>query len=467
MQRTLAIETPKLASQEVKLQGWVHNHRRLGKMVFIDLRDRTGLVQVLFADALAEPANQIRPEFVVEVTGTVVERKGKGANLNLPTGSVEIHASSLRVLSAAMTPPFEINNEEKASNAGEELRLEYRYLDLRRPTMRQRLVLRSNINASLRDFLRSQDFVEVETPILTKGTPEGAREYIVPSRNFPGKYYVLPQSPQQFKQLLMVGGVERYFQIARCFRDEDQRGDRQPEFTQLDIEMSFVDEEDVLTLVEKMITNLVKEVAPEKHISQSPFPRLTYAEAMAKYKSDKPDLRKDKNDPNELAFCFVTDFPLFEMSESEKRLVPVHHLFTSPKLESGKEEDFCEGKIKPETCVAKQYDLALNGFEVAGGSIRISNKLIQERVFDILGITSEDKQIRFGHMLKAFSFGVPPHGGIAVGMDRLVALLAGVENIREVIAMPKTGDARDPLMGAPSTLPKQQLDDAHIQVKKE
>jgi aspartyl-tRNA synthetase len=463
MQRTLAIEAAKLVGQEVKLQGWVHNHRRLGKMVFVDLRDRSGLVQILFADALTEPANQIRPEFVVEVIGTVVERKGKGANPNQPMGLVEIHASNLKVLSTAMTPPFEINNEEKASNAGEELRLEHRYLDLRRPTMRKRLVLRSNVNASLRNFLRSQDFVEVETPILTKGTPEGAREYIVPSRNFPGKFYVLPQSPQQFKQLLMVGGVERYYQIARCFRDEDQRGDRQPEFTQLDIEMSFVDEEDVLTLVEKMVTSLVQEVVPEKHIRQLPFPRLTYAEAMEKYKSDKPDLRKNKNDPNELAFCFITDFPLFEMSESEKRLVPVHHLFTSPK----DTEAFVSGTIKPKDSIAKQYDLALNGFEVAGGSMRIHDPLVQKKVFDILGIPKDEAEMRFGHMLKAFSFGVPPHGGIAFGLDRLVAILAGVQNIREVIAMPKTGDARDPLMGAPSTLPKQQLDDAHIQVKEE
>ena len=300
MKRTLASETPKLVGSDLKLQGWVHNHRRLGKMVFVDLRDRTGLVQVLFSDELAAAAKEIRPEYVVEIYGTVVARQGKSANADVPTGMVEVHATKLQVLSTAKTPPFEINNEEKAANASEELRLEYRYLDLRRRTMRKRLVLRSNVNASLRNFLRNQDFVEVETPILTKGTPEGAREYIVPSRNFPGKFYVLPQSPQQFKQLLMVGGVERYFQIARCFRDEDQRGDRQPEFTQLDIEMSFIDVEDVLTLVEKMVTNLVKEVAPEKHISQLPFPRLTYAEAMAKYMSDKPDLRKDKNDPDEL-----------------------------------------------------------------------------------------------------------------------------------------------------------------------
>ncbi len=463
MQRTLAIETPKLVGQEVKLQGWVHNHRRLGKMVFVDLRDRSGLIQILFADALAEPANQIRPEFVVEVTGTVVERKGKGANPALPTGTVELHARALQVLSTAQTPPFEINNEEKASTAGEELRLEYRYLDLRRPAMRQRLVLRSNVNAFLRKFLQAQDFVEVETPILTKGTPEGSREYIVPSRNFPGKFYVLPQSPQQFKQLLMVGGVERYYQIARCFRDEDQRGDRQPEFTQLDIEMSFVDEEDVLTLAEQMITNLVKEVAPEKHISQSPFPRLTYAEAMAKYKIDKPDLRKDKNDPNELAFCFITDFPLFLYSETEKRLVPSHHLFTSPKDPDG----FLSGKVPTEQAFGKQYDLSLNGFEIAGGSIRIHQTDVQQKVFEILGIPNDEAEVRFGHMLKAFRFGVPPHGGIAFGLDRLIAILAGVQNIREVIAMPKTGDARDPLMGAPSTLPKQQLDDAHIQIKEE
>jgi len=463
MQRTLATETPKHVGKTVTLQGWVHNHRRLGKLVFIDLRDRSGLVQVLFADKLAEPANHIRPEFVITVTGKVVERKGRGVNASSPTSAVEIHAEELAVLSPAETPPFEINNEEKAAGAGEELRLTHRYLDLRRPTMRERLVLRANINASLRNFLREQDFVEVETPFLTKGTPEGAREYIVPSRNFAGKFYVLPQSPQQFKQLLMVGGLERYFQIVRCFRDEDQRGDRQPEFTQLDVEMSFVDEADVLELVENMITKLVKEVAPEKHISTTPFPRLTYAEAMAKYKSDKPDLRKDKNNPNELAFCFITDFPLFEHSETEKKLVATHHLFTSPKDPEG----VLSGKVKPEAAVGKQYDLALNGFEVAGGSIRISNKLVQEKVFDLLGITSEEKQTRFGHLLKAFSFGVPPHGGIAIGLDRLVAVLAGELNIREVIAFPKTGDGRDPMMGAPSELPKTQLDDAHIQIKKE
>lgn len=462
MQRTLALDTLQHVGQEVTLQGWVHNHRRLGKMVFVDLRDRTGLVQVIFADAIASPAKEIRPEYVIEVTGTIVERQGRAVNPDLPTGKVEVQASALRVLSEAQTPPFEINNEEKASAASEELRLEHRYLDLRRPVMRQRLVLRSNVNASVRTFLRHNDFVEVETPILTKGTPEGAREYIVPSRNFPGKFYVLPQSPQQFKQLLMVGGVERYFQIARCFRDEDQRGDRQPEFTQLDIEMSFVDEEDLLSLAEQMMTTLVKEVAPEKHISVTPFPRLTYAEAMAKYKTDKPDLRKDPNDPNELAFCFVTDFPLFVYEEGEKKYVPSHHLFTSPKDPRG----FLTAE-KPETLTAKQYDLALNGFEIAGGSIRIHDAEVQQKVFEYLKLTQEDIDTRFGHMLKAFRFGVPPHGGIAFGLDRLIAILAGVQNIREVIAMPKTGDARDPLMGAPSTLPKQQLDDAHVQVKKE
>ncbi|MFA6474032.1 MAG: aspartate--tRNA ligase [Patescibacteria group bacterium] len=463
MERTLAVETPQLVGQEVKLQGWVHNHRRLGKMVFIDLRDRTGLVQVLFADDLTEPANQIRPEYVVEITGTVVERKGKGANPNLPTGLVEIHAKSLSVLSEAQTPPFPINDETKAQETNEELRLEYRYLDLRRQSMRQNLALRAKVNAHFRAFLQEQGFTEVETPYLTKGTPEGAREFIVPSRNFAGKFYVLPQSPQQFKQLLMVAGVERYFQIVRCFRDEDQRGDRQPEFTQLDMEMSFVDEHEVMQLVEDMMIALVKAVTPEKHITQVPFPRIPYVEAMAKYNSDKPDIRKDKNDPNELGFCFITDFPLFEYSEEEKKLVPVHHLFTAPK-----DADLELLATDPAKVTAKQYDLALNGFEVAGGSIRNHKPEVQQQIFNILKLAPEDVTRRFGHMLKAFSYGVPPHGGIAPGIDRLVAILAGVPNIREVIAFPKTGDARDPMMGAPTELPEQQLRDVHIaSIKKE
>lgn len=461
MKRILAAETVNKINETVLLKGWVHNHRRLGKMVFVDLRDRSGIVQILFADDLALSANQIRPEFVIEVSGTVVERQGKSVNQNIPTGKIEVHASALNVLSEAQTPPFPINDETKAKETNEELRLEHRYLDLRRPEMRRNLKLRAKVNASFRNFLTAREFLEIETPYLTKGTPEGAREFIVPSRNFPGKFYTLPQSPQQFKQLLMVAGVEKYFQIVRCFRDEDQRGDRQPEFTQLDLEMSFVDENDVMQVIEELMLQMVKEVVPEKHITQVPFPRIPYSEAMARYKSDKPDIRKDKNDPNELGFCFIVDFPLFEYSEEEKKLVPVHHLFTAPK-----DKDIGLLDSDPAKAIAKQYDLALNGFEIAGGSIRNHQPAIQQKIFNILKLSKEDVAARFGHMLKAFSYGVPPHGGMAPGIDRIVAILAGEPNIREVIAFPKTGDARDPMMSAPSELPEQQLADVHIQVKR-
>jgi aspartyl-tRNA synthetase len=461
MQRTLALDTLKRVGEPVKLQGWVHNHRRLGKMVFVDLRDRSGIVQILFADELTILANQIRPEFVIEVTGNVVERQGRAVNLNIPTGKVEVQANTLTVLSEAQTPPFPINDETKAKETNEELRLEHRYLDLRRPEMRRNLELRAKVNASFRNFLSDRGFLEVETPYLTKGTPEGAREFIVPSRNFPGKFYTLPQSPQQFKQLLMVAGVEKYFQIVRCFRDEDQRGDRQPEFTQLDLEMSFVDENDIMQVIEQMMMRMVKEVTPEKHITQVPFPRIPYAEAMKKYNSDKPDIRKDKKDSNELGFCFIVDFPLFEYSKEERKLVPVHHLFTAPK-----DKNVGLLETDPAKAMAKQYDLALNGFEIAGGSIRNHKIDVQQKIFDILKLSKAEVAARFGHMLKAFSFGVPPHGGMAPGIDRIVAILADEPNIREVIAFPKTGDARDPMMGAPSVLPEEQLKDVHIRISK-
>ncbi|MFA6588091.1 MAG: aspartate--tRNA ligase [Patescibacteria group bacterium] len=462
MKRILVKDTVNKINEPVLLKGWVHNHRRLGKMVFVDLRDRSGIIQVLFMDKMVEKANQIRPEWVVEITGKVVERGGKNKNQSSPTGGVEIHATDLKVLSEALTPPFPVNDETKAQETSEDLRMKYRYVDLRRPSMRQNLVLRAKVNYFIRNFLTSEDFLEIETPFLTKGTPEGAREYIVPARNFPGKFYVLPQSPQQFKQLLMVSGIEKYFQLAKCFRDEDQRADRQPEFTQLDLEISFTDREEVLALIEKMIINLVKEVCPEKHITQTPFPRITYKEAMEKYKSDKPDIRKDKNEKNELGFAFIIDFPLFEYSEAEKKLVPSHHLFTSPQ----DPEAFLKGEVKPENAISKQYDLALNGFEVAGGSIRIHDWKLQEKIFEILKIGKEEAEKRFGHMQKAFSYGVPPHGGIAMGMDRLVAILAGESNIREIMAFPKTNDAKDLMMEAPTELPKKQLDEAHIQIKK-
>jgi len=461
MLRILAQETTKKINQTVKLAGFVHSTRRMGSIIFIDLRDISGLVQVVFDKSMVE-AKELRPEYVVELEGKVVERSEKNINPNLPTGRIEIQASSLKIHSKAKTPPFQLDNEEKMKGVSEELRLKYRYLDLRREKMQTILKKRAEIIKFIRDYLTKENFIEIETPILTKGTPEGAREYIVPSRNFPGKFYVLPQSPQQFKQLLMVSGLERYFQIAKCFRDEDPRSDRQPEFTQLDLEMSFVDEEDVLKIVEKLFISLLKELFPEKKLTfGNKIPRISYQEAMEKYKSDKPDLRKDKNDKNEIAFCFIIDFPLFVYSEEEKRLVPQHHLFTSPKDKDMKLLD-----SEPEKALAKQYDFIMNGYEIAGGSIRIHDPEIQQKIFKILKIEEGEARRRFGHILEAFSFGVPPHGGIASGLDRVVAILCGTENIREVIAFPKTADAKDLMMGAPSELSDKQIAEANIKVSK-
>jgi len=326
--------------------------------------------------------------------------------------------------------------------------------------MKKNLVNRHKINLFLRNYFSGKGFTEIETPYLTKGTPEGAREFLVPSRLFKGEFYVLPQSPQQFKQLLMVAGLERYFQIVRCFRDEDQRGDRQPEFTQFDLEMSFTDQEEVLNLMEEAMIKLVEEQYGEKNIMQKPFPRLTYKEAMEKYGNDKPDLRKDKNDKNELAFAWVIDFPMFEKSEEEQKLVAVHHPFTRPQ-----DEDLEILEKDPLKARAIAYDLVLNGFEIGGGSMRIHERDLQNKIFEILGLSKEEIESRFGHILEAFTFSPPPHGGLALGLDRLVMLLQGEENIREVMAFPKTSDARDLMMGAPSTLPSKSLDEANIKLK--
>ncbi|MDD5693365.1 MAG: aspartate--tRNA ligase, partial [Patescibacteria group bacterium] len=312
-----------------------------------------------------------------------------------------------------------------------------------------------------RDYLNTQDFWEIETPSLTNGTPEGAREYIVPSRLQEGKFYVLTQSPQQFKQLLMVGGIEKYYQIARCFRDEDQRGDRQPEFTQLDMEMSFVGQEDILNLLEKMMISMIKSVFPEKKISATPFPRITYKESIQIYKSDKPDLRKNKKDENELSFCWIIDFPMFEYSDLEKKTVAIHHPFTRPK-----DEDIELLDKKPLDVRASAYDLVLNGTELGSGSLRIHESSLQEKVFEILELKRDETKTRFGHMLEAFEYSPPPHGGFAFGLDRLLAVILNQKSIREVIAFPKTGDAKDPLMGAPEVVSEKVLREAHIKLRK-
>lgn len=445
------------------LQGWIHVRRDMGKIIFVHLRDRTGQVQVVFVPGECpdyDLAKTLRDEFVVEITGIVAERGKKNINPNMPTGTVEIQARTLKILNEAQTPPLPLDDTSKVN---EETRLTYRYLDLRSQRIHDNLVFRSTMNDHVRRAFLAEGFTEIETPYITKGTPEGAREFIIPSRLQAGEFYVLPQSPQQFKQLLMVGGMERYFQIARCFRDEDQRGDRQPEFTQLDMEMSFVDQDEVMALNEKILIDLVTKLTPEKKIQAVPFPRLTYKEAMAKYGTDRPDLRTDKNDPNVLAFCWVVDFPFFEPTDNGGWTF-THNPFSKPKDEF---MDDLMAKKNIGNILTTQYDVILNGYEIGGGSIRNHQPEAMHKVFEIMGFDEERIELNFGHMLKAFQFGTPPHGGIAWGYDRLVMVLRDEPNIREVIAFPKTGDARDLMMGAPSALPASALRDAHIQLRKD
>jgi aspartyl-tRNA synthetase len=573
------------AGQQVTLAGWVHRWRDHAGLVFLDLRDRSGLMQVKIDQATAPEAHalarDVRTEWVIQVSGTVAARPEGMTNPDLPTGAVELEVSALKVLNRAKTPPFYINKDE---NVDEALRMRYRYLDLRRPSMQRNLILRHNVIRFIRNYLSDRGFVEIETPILFKTTPEGARDYLVPSRIHPGKFFALPQSPQQLKQLLMVAGYERYFQIARCFRDEDQRGDRQPEFTQLDLEMSFVTREDIMDLIEGMMTRIVEELTDLELVTK-PFPRLSHAEALRRYGTDKPDLRYGMEivdlsaiagassfrvfteavaagnpvraivapgcagysrkqidelgalaqsagakglawmaveeseagpvrspiakffsaeqfaalveqagaapgdlilfaadtpavvsavldalrrelagrlglaDPGKIAFCWVIDFPLFEWNEDERRWDPSHHLFTAPMWEDVALLDTDPGKAR-----GQQYDLACNGYEIAGGSIRIHDRAIQEKIFELIGLDVADAKQRFGHMLEAFEYGTPPHGGIAPGIDRLVMLLAQEPNIREVIAFPKTQQAADLMAGAPSEVEPQQLADLHIRV---
>ncbi|MDD2758397.1 MAG: aspartate--tRNA ligase, partial [Patescibacteria group bacterium] len=407
-----------------------------------------------------EAMRDARLEYLLEIRGVVQARGAKQVNPDMPTGTVELLAKEIKIVASSEAMPFAVDSDTRAIS--EELRLKYRYLDLRSERMLKNLVLRDKVISFMRDFLHQDGFIEVETPYITKGTPEGAREFLIPSRIYPGQFYALPQSPQQFKQLLMVGGIEKYFQIARCFRDEDQRGDRQPEFTQLDLEMSFVEREDVLALTEKMMIALVKKVAPEKRIQTVPFPRLSYKEVMDKYGTDKPDLREDKNDPNLLAFAWIIDFPFFEKTEEDGWTFS-HNPFSRPQPEH---MDWLMEKKNIGKILTTQYDIVLNGYEAGGGSIRNHEPEALHKVFEIMGFDEEGIQKQFGHMLEAFKFGAPPHGGIAPGLDRLVMILANEPNIREVIAFPKTGDARDLMMGAPSEMPESALDEVNIKVKK-
>ena len=575
------------------MSGWISRRRDHGGIIFVDLRDRSGFVQVVFnpehlAPAMYVEAEKLRSEWCVQVDGVVQKRPEGSENTALPTGDVEVMASAITVLNQSLTPPFYITDDVEAD---ESLRLRYRYLDLRRPCMQDNLKLRHQVVKYIRDYLDAREFLEIETPILIKSTPEGARDYLVPSRMQPGNFYALPQSPQQLKQLLMVSGVERYFQIARCFRDEDLRADRQPEFTQLDLEMSFVDEGDVLTLIEGLYGDMVREITPRFKI-KTPFPRITYVDAMARYGSDKPDLRYGLEmadasdlaaetefrvfhnvlseggiikamavpgkgglsgsdmrrmedtakgfgaggmshvrltgdgaldtltdadallspglrmpvewvrslaeragasrgdliilmagpprmanqwlsamrshiaeemqlaDPDVLLFAFVTDFPLFDWNDDNNRWDSTHHPFTAPAPGFEKMLDGENLSAIP----SRAYDLVCNGSELASGSIRIHKRGLQEKIFAILGYSPEDISDRFGHILEAFDYGAPPHGGIAPGIDRLVAMLAGAESLREVIAFPKTQSGSDLLFGAPSPVEPSQLQDLAIRI---
>lgn len=462
MKRTQILETKDLVGQEVSLCGWIHNRRDHGKLIFIDLRDRSGIVQVVFTPKGAgyDLASQLRSEWVVCIKGKVNPRPEKMFNDEIPTGRIEIEPNDLEIFNKSEPPPFPIDTD--GYEIGEESRMKYRYIDLRRQRLTKNLTIRHTMAMFIRNWLSDRGFLEVETPILTKSTPEGARDYVVPSRLYPGQFFALPQSPQQYKQLLMVAGVEKYFQLARCFRDEDTRGDRQPEFTQLDMEMSFVEREDVMQLNESLLIEMVQKIYPQKKIQEIPFPRISYKEAMGKYQTDRPDVRKDKNDPDLLAFCWVVDFPFFEKTE-DSGWTFTHNPFSAPKLE---DMEKLMNKKDIGDIITTQYDIVLNGWEIGGGSIRNHNADALFRVFEIMGF--EEKRIvnNFGHMLTAFKNGAPPHGGIAWGFDRLITLLNKEPNIREVIPFPKTGDARDLMMESPSELEEKQLRELHLKISK-
>lgn len=448
--------------KEIELHGWIDVRRDHGKLIFFDLRDRSGKVQLVVTpkDApLHELAEKLRSEWVVRVQGTVAERPAEMKNPKELQGDIEVKVSAIEVISEAKAPPIPLESDGREID--EEVRLKYRYLDLRRARMQRNILLRHKATALAREFLNSRGFIEIETPLLTKTSPEGARDFLVPSRKYPGTFFALPQSPQQYKQLLMLAGFERYYQIARCLRDEDLRGDRQYEHTQIDMEMSFVAEEDVRTVTEEVMIHIAEGCG--KKVLASPFPVFTHEEAMAKFGADKFDLRPNPKDPDTLAFAWVVDFPLLEWDEEEKRYTFAHNPFSAPKAEHVEKlfrgEDLANLR-------AQQYDLVCNGYELASGGVRISNPDVQRKVFEIMGLTPEETEERFGHLIEAYAYGAPPHAGIAPGLDRLVMVLAGESAIAEVIPFPKTGAARDPMMGTPSEVPKKSLDELGIEIKK-
>ncbi len=464
MKRTYIKDLSGHTGEEVSISGWVDIRRDHGKLIFIDLRDMTGKVQSVALPNNKEAheiANKVRPEWVIKAEGIINKRPEKTITKDEINGAIELELKKIEILNEANTPPLDVRGDGK--DIGEDIRLKYRYLDLRRPRMQKNIRNRSAVMLSVRNSLTNQGFTEIETPYMSATTPEGSRDYVVPSRLEKGKFYSLPQSPQQYKQLLMTAGMEKYFQFARCFRDEDTRGDRQPEFTQMDLEMSFVEMKDVMAVNEKVMIETIKANYPEKVIQEIPFPVMTYKEVMEKYGVDKPDIRKDKNDKNLLAFLWVIDWPFFEKDEeSASGWTFTHNPFSAPQPQH---MDMLLQKKNIPDILTTQYDMVLNGSEVAGGSIRNHRPEALKAVFEIMGYDDARIEKNFGHMLSALGSGTPPHGGIAWGFDRLMMLLENEPNIREVIAFAKTGEGKDLMMGAPSEITDKQLKELGIVIR--
>lgn len=444
--------------EEVVIKGWVNVRRDQGKMIFLDFRDVTGIVQgvILPSSEAMETGKVLREEFVVEVTGKVNPRPERNIKEGVLNGDIELEILQINILNESLTPPFPLDGDTRVVD--ESIRLKYRYLDLRNDRMKKNVVNRFKVQNFIRNSLAEQMFTEVETPLLSAPTPEGARSFVVPSRLYKKTFYSLPQSPQQYKQLLMVGGLEKYFQFARCMRDEDTRGDRQPEFTQLDMEMSFVTEEDIMNLNEKLLIDVVAKFYPEKRIQEIPFPRISYKDAMEKYGNDRPDFRENKEDENLLAFGWVVDFPMFEKTGEENfdgtgEWTFTHNPFSKPRDEFF--DDFMN-KENIENILTSQYDITLNGYEIGGGSIRNFKPEALHKTFEIMGYSDERIEKNFGHFLEALKFGAPPHGGIAWGFDRLMMILENEPNIRETITFAKTGDGKDLLLDAPADISDKQ-----------
>lgn len=466
--RTYINELSEKKQETVVVYGWINVRRDQGKMIFLDVRDISGIVQgvILPNSGAMEVGKTLREEFVVEVTGKVNERPAKNKKAEILNGDIEIEILHINVLNESATLPFPISGDTRKVN--ESIRFKYRYLDLRSDRMHKNIVNRFKIQNFIRNYLEKDGFLEIETPLLSAPTPEGSRSYVVPSRINKGSFYSLPQSPQQYKQLLMVGGFEKYFQFARCMRDEDTRGDRQPEFTQLDIEMSFVTEEDIMRLNEEMLISIVGKYYPEKRIQQIPFPRMSYQEAMEKYGNDRPDIREDKSNPDILAFLWIVDFPMFEKTGEDNvdgtgEWTFTHNPFSKPR------DEYFEKFMKKESIgeiLTTQYDITLNGLEIGGGSMRNHKPSALRTTFEIMGYDDERIENNFGHMLKALEFGAPPHGGIAWGFDRLMMILEKEPNIREMIAFVKTGEGKDLMMNAPAEISKKQKTELGIDFKK-